>query len=690
VSSTDGHDSFDEIRANSPRHLAQSPAETTQPIAPAGGSPWRGVVVGLVGVAFLSSIIPYVDVYLQASPLASNFLPTGVFLCFLAILGVNTLLRSGRLALTRQEVLLAYITMLVPSAIPAEGLATRLIPTLVGLTYYATPANEWLMLYARHVPDWMAITHKTTVLWFFEGAPKGVSIPYELWIEPLAWWTTLVFSLYLILMSLTSVLRHQWMDAERLQFPLAQIPLTIVGDDPHPSWASEFFRNRYVWIAAAIPFALHGIAGLAQYFPAVTVPSLSGVQLGSFMSGSTFLMDPPFNVLRDIKFNLYWSVLGVSYLLRAEVSLSVWVFEWVYAVEEVLFHATGIGGGTQSWSPLHTFGYDLASRYQKVGATLLAAAFFLYLARGRIRELCRAALGRSTGIVRDEPPYEGWVIWGLLGGTAFFLGWTTSAGMDVLVSVLLLIFFLAIAIVAARIVAATGLLWVYDSFVPMHGVSKVMGTARITPQTYTMVGFIDFVALFDRSNIMPQQFDSLKIAHSNRITQKHVLVGVALGILVACVVSYVAILNLAYDHGGINLQDWPFRGGTNWLWKRIAALRRHMVFTDWTVLATMAGGALAMGGLLFVHRHFLWWPIYPLGFVIGDTVASRQIWFPVFLGWLVKTLVQKFGGQRGYTNLRPAAMGLILGEFLAVLVWLVVAAVLGRIDHKVFPVFAPS
>ena len=62
----------------------------------------------------------------------------------------------------------------------------------------------------------------------------------------------------------------------------------------------------------------------------------------------------------------------------------------------------------------------------------------------------------------------------------------------------------------------------------------------------------------------------------------------------------------------------------------------------------------------------------------------------MFLGWLIKILVQKIGGHRGYTNLKPAAMGLILGEFIAVLVWLISDAFLGTFDHKVFPVFAPS
>ncbi|MDP6124864.1 MAG: hypothetical protein QGH20_03810 [Candidatus Latescibacteria bacterium] len=675
------------FRQASPR---ANPGEAEQIVPLSTGSPVRGLCIGLVGVAILSWIIPYVDAFLQASPLASNYLPTGVFLIFLGLLGINTVLRRSRWGLTRQEIMLAYITMLVPSAIPTEGLATRLTSGLVGMWYYATPTNEWMIFFPRYVPEWLTPNDANVVTWFFEGMPAGETVPYGPWIGPLTWWTLLILSLYLILTALTIIMRRQWMDAERLQYPLAQIPLTIMGDDIHPSWAGRFFRNRVVWIAAAIPFLLHMVNGLHIYYPIVPELLPHGLHLGTVFSGATFLRERPFNVLYGLQINFYWSVIGISYLLRAEVSLSVWVFEWLYMLEKMVFHAVGLDDGTHQWSPLHTVGHTLTSRYQKVGGILLAAAFYLYLARGRIRELCRAALGRSTGIVRGEPPYEGWVIWGLLGGTAFFLGWLNAAGMSILVAVALVVMFVSMCIVAARIIAATGLLWVYDYYVPMHGVSKVVGTARIDPQSYTIVGYTDFIALFHRSNIMPQEGDSFRLAQSTGIRTGHVLIGIFLGILVACAVSYYSVLNLAYEHGGLNLQRGMFQDLQKGLWNRIADRRRYQLDTNWTVVGLMTGGAGLMAGFIYLYRHFLWWPLYPLMFLFGDTRASNQLWFPVFLGWLLKTLAQRSGGHHTYTWRKPAALGLLRGERVAIALWSIVSAITGHVGHKVFPNFSPS
>jgi hypothetical protein len=686
----DGTSSFqpidDGLNAVRERHQ-QRPAE--QRVA-STGSAWRGLGLGIIGVVVLSIVTPYADAYLQASGLSATYLPTGVVLLFLLMLGMNTLLRFTPFPFTQQELMLAYVTMLVPSAMPADGWSLRLVPLLVELDYYATPVNEWTILHGSNVPQWMTPHGNEVVTWFFAGKPAGAPIPWRPWIRPLAIWSLLAVALYLIMLSITIAFRKRWMDAERLQFPLAQVPLTIMGDDPAPSLLSSFFRQPLLWAGMAVPFFFHTINGLHLYFPAIPGIKLTDIGFDMMFAGSQFITEPPFAAWADVRLNFYWSIIGISYLLRSEVSLSVWAFEWFYNIEEVIFHITGLGNGQFEWSPLHTFGYSLMARYQRAGAIAAASVVFFVASRKEIAEMARAAFGQrqSKGESGESIPW--WSLWALILGVGIYFAWTAATGMKTIASVVLLAFFLGIAITTARIVAASGLLWVYDFFVPMHGLTVLVGTARIDPHSFTNVGYLDFVALNNRAGIMPQLLDGMKIGRQTGIKQGHFFLGIALGTIVATVVSMGTVLWLGYSYGGANLAEFMFRGGGDWLFNRVAGFQRYRVYTNWTVIGCMTAGGTFMLSLLYLHRNFLWWPLYPLGFIIGGSVASGQMWFPVMLGWLAKTVIVRFSGAATYHRLKGAALGLVLGEFLCVGLWLAVDAATGLTMHRVFPMWDPK
>jgi hypothetical protein len=55
------------------------------------------------------------------------------------------------------------------------------------------------------------------------------------------------------------------------------------------------------------------------------------------------------------------------------------------------------------------------------------------------------------------------------------------------------------------------------------------------------------------------------------------------------------------------------------------------------------------------------------------TPVLDQLWFSYFLGWALKAVILKFGGQRVYRRGRRFFVGLIVGEALAALFWIAVA-----------------
>lgn len=81
---------------------------------------------------------------------------------------------------------------------------------------------------------------------------------------------------------------------------------------------------------------------------------------------------------------------------------------------------------------------------------------------------------------------------------------------------------------------------------------------------------------------------------------------------------------------------------------------------------------LTVAALSWLRLNFLWWPLHPLGFLMATSWGSLNLWFSLFLGWLCKPIMMPHGGFRGHLQFRPPFMGVILGDVLAALLWIIV------------------
>ena len=93
-------------------------------------------------------------------------------------------------------------------------------------------------------------------------------------------------------------------------------------------------------------------------------------------------------------------------------------------------------------------------------------------------------------------------------------------------------------------------------------------------------------------------------------------------------------------------------------------------------------GAGLMWILVTVQQRLLWWPLHPLGLAISGTVfTTATMWFNVFLAWLSKSLVRKYGGGRLYRQTRYFFMGMIIGSFTTTGTWLIIDYFTGMVDN---------
>jgi hypothetical protein len=126
-----------------------------------------------------------------------------------------------------------------------------------------------------------------------------------------------------------------------------------------------------------------------------------------------------------------------------------------------------------------------------------------------------------------------------------------------------------------------------------------------------------------------------------------------------------ALLRVLYQHGTGSLSRWPFYSYPSWAFSELdSSLRSPEGPDNWLRLALMLGGAFMLL-LVWLHSSFVWWPLSPVGFLIASSwEANRTLWASVLIGWMLTTLVRRYGGLRLYRSLRPAFVGLVLGQFL--------------------------
>jgi hypothetical protein len=143
---------------------------------------------------------------------------------------------------------------------------------------------------------------------------------------------------------------------------------------------------------------------------------------------------------------------------------------------------------------------------------------------------------------------------------------------------------------------------------------------------------------------------------------------------------------MSYSHGGINLNGWFFgpAGGPAYPFNFVTQEMNNPDGPDWTGwIATGVGGSV-MAGLMLARHTFLWWPLHPLGFAVSSISLTNYISFSVFLAWLIKTLILKYGGIVMFHRARPFFLGLILGQFFVAGIWLVIDFLTGMTNNNIY------
>ncbi|MEE3259990.1 MAG: DUF6785 family protein [Candidatus Latescibacterota bacterium] len=642
---------------------------------PTSGVTTRALFVGAAIACCIGVGGPYGNMVLRGSYMALDFSTAGaIFLFFLFTFFVHTFLGflHPRLALKREELVVVYIMGIVGCSIPTMGLTEYLLPIISGGLYYASPENEWAQLIHPYVKSWLVPQDAEAVKFFYEGAPQGYDLPWGAWLIPLAAWIPLVLAIYFSMICIMVVLRRQWIERERLAFPLVQVPLAMIEEDRNqPSIFKPFFKNGLMWIGFALPFIVGSLNALHNYWNFVP-----DVNLRTSI--------PLFRNTTSQAIALSFPMLGFSYFVNLDIAFAIWFFNLIARVEQGIF---GIVGLTSTQKLYYAGGFPILA-HQGMGAMLVLAIFGLWTARPHLRQVLRKAFYDAPQIDdSDEILSYRVAVYGLALSVAFVAAWLWLAGLALWLLPIYLTTMYLVFIAITRVVAEGGIAAARAPLIAADFTTSALGTTAMGPHSLVALGFTFVWAADIRTFVMASCANGLKFAEERLGHRKCGLFWtLALAIAVSLAASIATVLHLSYTYGGINLNGWFFgpTGGPVYPFNFISGHLNNPEgpnLVGW--ISTVAGGSV-MAGLMLARQHFLWWPLHPLGFAVSTISMTNYISFSVFLAWLLKSLILKYGGPALFHRAKPFFLGLILGQFTVAGLWLIIDYLTGMTDNNIY------
>ena len=619
---------------------------------------WRAIGFGVFLVVTLNVLAIYVRYVFHASIMTYSHVPMAMMMIFLLmVIGMAIVGRLTGFLLSSGEWHTVLIMGLIGATLPCYSLMGYLIGYITAPYYFTTEENAWDQHLHPHLPDWLLPSNEgNAVAWFYEGLPRGASLPWDVWVLPLFWWFTVIAAAFLMMACVAVIFRKQWVQNERLAFP-AMAPLVDMisqsGDDK--GWLPNFTRSRLFWIGFAISFSILAWNCINYFLP--------GFPRFPIFRSRWFWIDrqmPP--ILGFL--NLY--TIFFSYFASLEVLFSLWFFDLVFIL---------VGGwlsklGYQAISPYYARG---VYSWQTRGAFLVFILSTFWVARRHLRDVVMKALGKDDRVDdRDEwMSYRAACI-GFVGGMAYLLVWMVQMGFTPLLGFLLLCSVVAVYATMSKVLAETGMPFTAVPVGPWGFVAPFFGRRNIPIPTEVAYRFAGLIAGHFKGLFLPAQ------AHAGRISEgvpggerRRVMGVISLAFVVAFFVSSLLTVKLGYDQGGYNFNSWEItRAPELHFQSTVNAVKDRNpgpVYEESPEQMVFFGiGGLLMAGLIYMRYQFVWWPLHPVGLALSGGWLARRTSFTIFLAWIIKLVMLKVGGPSLYQKSRPLFIGLLVGYVLGV------------------------
>lgn len=662
----------------------------------------RGVIAGFAGLIFLCSITYYNDYVLKQTQLIGDHLPISVFGgLILFLLFLNPLLARvrSRWAFSGRELAIALAIILVGCCIPAGGMM-RNFPGVLAFTHQHARTQPGLkeMKILEDAPAKLLMDPSADESRALNGYLQGMAvgqkhislsdIPWGAWKRTLWYWIPFLFVIWIALVGLSVVVHRQWADHEHLPYPVIAFAKSLLPKEGEVK--GRVFDNRLFWIAAGTVLGIHLINYTYEWFP------------GFIQIARSFDFSPIFNHFEFLRkagvgyymnFSIFFAAVAIAYFIPKDISFSLGVAPVLTGVVGAVFMMYGI----EPWRG--TYGAALLvlptpHHMVRFGAMVAIAGFFLYNGRHYYKQVFAGAFfsrhNREAG-VDTVWGARAFLIFGGI-GTLFLI----SAGLDLPLALLFMFSVFLACLIQARVVAETGFYFFHPD-VPVFMLA-LFGTAAMGPRVIVPIAFVAMVLaqLAGREGSMPYMVNALKLLDIGKIKSRKPVLFFLLALVVAMAVALPLTFYFQYDRGQaamwgtangvahaairetkIHKERLIAQGGVEAA-NNIRGLSRVLHMTPDARSMISFGIGLIGASLLTVARlRIPGWPLHPLVFLMIHIWGVLKLGPSFFLGWIIKSCVAKYGGEKLYQSLKPLMIGLIAGDMVGG----ILPAIIGFVYH---------
>ncbi len=635
-------------------HLLKETLSDTEPtpaIKHAKAVTWRSILLG----ALLTPINAYWVVQMEgirysAHPTTISLLFNAIFIILvISFLNMRLARRRPGWALSQGELMVIYIMVMISSAVAGHDMVQVLVPMLSWPFQFPNYASG---SFVDRLPKWLMVSDPDVIRGYYQGNTNLYDWKIlSAWMKPVAMWSAFILALLFVGQCINAILRKQWTEHEKLAYPVAQVPLEIT-DGTDQGKVPRIFTNKLFWIAFAAAGAMDIINGLNLYYPNLPRILVPGNGL-AFIDIGPLITTKPWNAIGWTPLSWYPFMIGFGMLLPVDLLFSCWFFYIFWKLETVV---------------AVTMAFDIDPRIPYVSSQAFGAyvAFFLFsmwLSRKYLADVWRCALGMSSSLDdANEPIRYRWALLGIVAGTGFLVWFCTLVGLSPMVGVLFMAIYFVLAVSITRMRAELGS--------PVHdlhftGPDWILADT-LGQRTFGSPNLIGFSILYwfnraYRCHSMPMQLEGFKLAERTKSSQRAWFWGMILAGVIATGAAFWAMLHLNYQFGAVakarsHFGPEAYDRLAGWM---VAPKGPNSLST----IAVFVGLGAAFF-LQFMRTRLPWWPFHPLGFAVASGWEMNLVWMPLLIAWLLKLLLLRYGGLKGFRNSLPFFYGLILGQFV--------------------------
>jgi hypothetical protein len=583
-----------------------------------------------------------------------------IFCIFLLVL-LNALWAkfSPQTVLNQRELIVIFMMLSSTSAIAGWDMMQALVPVLGHAFWYATPENEWKELFWRHLPTWLTVRHPVVLHGYYKGESTLYTIQnFKNWVIPALAWSLFIIALVWVMVCLNVLIRRQWTEAEKLRYPVIQLPLEMTRPG--------FLRSELLWVGFLIAGGIDLLNGLGAFFPILPTIPVKRHDI------SYLFPEKPWSAIGWTPISFYPFVIGMGFFIPLDLSFSCWFFYLFWKAQQVLADIAGFDG-----LPRFPYGGE-----QAFGIYTGLVMVLLWKGRKHFHQVLKQVFGGKSELDDSSEPlrYQS-AFWGSVCGLAFIVFFWCASGMALWVALAyFLIYFGILSLAITRIRAELGspvndLYYVSGRISPHAVLVTALGARRFTPKDLTTFSLLYGLNQgFYRAHPMPHQLEGFKLAERVGMPYKRLVFALLFATVLGTLSSFWAFLHIAYQTpGGVTASG---TGPQTFTQLQMWLLRPAE--TDYPAVAFAGFGLILSFCLMVLRTRFLWWPLHPAGYALSGAWTMNMLWLPLFFSWLIKATLLRYGGLKMHQQAVPFFLGLILGGFIVGSFWSLFCAIIGH------------